>query len=126
MPQTADQLNRSSYQLGWQNSLVVTNAAVSSTDGIALFPSKQAGQKIGVENMGLADCQNEKTKRHCTEIPQYTLDTYADKFIQKDAWIDFLSIDVEGFDWDVLMGGDKVLERVKYLEFEYNWRGALR
>jgi FkbM family methyltransferase len=120
MPQTANQLNRSSHQLGWQNSFVVTNAAISSTDGVALFPSGQAGQKIGVEHMGLGDCLRQSTKHLCAEVQQYTLDTYFDKFLRKDSWIDFLSIDVEGYDWDVLMSASKALERVKYLEFEFH------
>jgi hypothetical protein len=40
--------------------------------------------------------------------------------------IDFLLVDVEGFDWDVLgLGGaDATLARVKYLEFEYHSMGS--
>jgi hypothetical protein len=37
--------------------------------------------------------------------------------------IDFLSIDVEGYDGLVLKGASKTLSRVRYLEFEYNWKG---
>lgn len=39
--------------------------------------------------------------------------------------INILSIDVEGFDGDVLLGATSdVLKRVEYLEFEYNWMGS--
>jgi hypothetical protein len=37
--------------------------------------------------------------------------------------IHFLSIDVEGFDFEVLKGAAGTLSRVQYLEFEYNWVG---
>ena len=37
--------------------------------------------------------------------------------------IDLLSVDVEGYDWDVLLGGDATLKRVNYLEFEYHQVG---
>jgi hypothetical protein len=37
--------------------------------------------------------------------------------------IDFLSIDVEGYDYEVLLGAPMTLQRTKYLEFEYNWKG---
>ena len=39
--------------------------------------------------------------------------------------INVLSIDVEGFDFDVLFGAGNVLDRTEYIEFEYymdgNW-----
>ena len=38
--------------------------------------------------------------------------------------INYLSIDVEGYDYEVLMGANKTLPHVHYLEFEYNWVGA--
>jgi len=39
--------------------------------------------------------------------------------------ISLLSIDVEGFDFDVMLGGSKTLTRTEYLEFEYNnWKGS--
>lgn len=39
--------------------------------------------------------------------------------------INYLSVDVEGYDYEVLMGGtqNNTLARVHYLEFEYNWVG---
>jgi len=36
--------------------------------------------------------------------------------------INYLSVDVEGWDFEVLLGGKRdALLRVQYLEFEYNW-----
>jgi hypothetical protein len=42
-----------------------------------------------------------------------------------DGPIDFLSIDVEGYDAEVILGsGRTVLDRVQYLEFEYHNEGS--
>jgi Methyltransferase FkbM domain len=54
-----------------------------------------------------------------------------DKFRSRDSipswpnrWIssilEFLSIDAEGYDFEVLLGATKTLRRTKYLEFEYH------
>ena len=50
---------------------------------------------------------------------------YVNDHVESDGPIHILPIDVEGFDGDVLLGaGDKVLNRVECLEFEYNWMGS--
>lgn len=62
----------------------------------------------------------------------YSLDSYIQTFIpntitnsndnEEEIPINYLSIDVEGWDYEVLLGGKQnVLQRVHYLEFEYNW-----
>ena len=119
MPVTAHQLAATAEKLNLNNELIVQNAAMSSSDGTAWFPDMEG--KVGVETAGLDNCA--KDKNMCKEIPQYTLDTYVGKFIANDGLIDFLSIDVEGFDWEVILGAGDVLTRVRYLEFEYNWKG---
>jgi Methyltransferase FkbM domain len=60
----------------------------------------------------------------------YSLDTFVKKFVDFPAPsvgstpnIDYLSIDVEGFDREVLDGAKASLKRVRYDEFEYNWKG---
>lgn len=122
MPKTAKHLNGTAHRLGWQDRLIVSNVAISSTDGVAYFPSAKGGNEIGVENSGLADCKGASDM--CSAIPQYTLDTFSlQEMGQSRTLIDFLSVDVEGYDWEVLKGGANFLNRVKYLEFEYNWRG---
>mmetsp|Transcript_27565 Transcript_27565/g.45565 ORF Transcript_27565/g.45565 Transcript_27565/m.45565 type:complete len:249 (-) Transcript_27565:1363-2109(-) len=104
--------------------LTVTHAAAGANHGVAYFPKVQAG----IEYHGMCTVGDQTTKRNCEEVPMYTVDSYI-KEVVRDAppVIDFLSVDVEGFDWDVLgLGGaDSTLKRVKYLEFEYhsfgNW-----
>jgi hypothetical protein len=96
----------------------VTKAAVSSADGTIGFASAAGG----AENAGLDGC-----KKNCEEVPMYSLQTYVNKFVKsKIAPINVLSIDVEGFDFDVLFGAGDVLDRTEYIEFEYhasgNWK----
>ena len=121
MPITAFELNKSAHELRWQDHLVVHNAAVADQDGSVLFPNG----KIGVENMGIGNCK--KNSRACKQVPMYRLDSFAQKFLHSDqhelAPIDFISIDVEGYDYDVILGATNTLQRTKYLEFEYNWKG---
>jgi hypothetical protein len=58
-------------------------------------------------------------------VPQYKLDTFVQKFVKvKDPIIDFLSVDVEGFDWPILLGATNTLQLTNYLEFEFHQVGA--
>jgi FkbM family methyltransferase len=123
MPKTAVQLSTTALKMGYHGKLIVTNAAMSSTNGMVAFPDEAAG----TENHGIELCQTHADR--CAKVQMYRLDTYVDKYLpevhKEDTTriIDFLSTDVEGFDWEVLKGGDKTLRRVRYLEFEYNHRG---
>jgi hypothetical protein len=51
----------------------------------------------------MADCTITGCKR-CKTIQQYKLDTYTSQFVLPTSEPLLLSIDVEGFDWDVLLG----------------------
>jgi hypothetical protein len=69
-------------------------------------------------------------------VTQYALDTFVQHYVTEakttttndngdgDFLIDILSIDVEGYDWPVLVGANQTLQRTKYLEFEYHSVGA--
>jgi FkbM family methyltransferase len=124
MPITASRLNLTSHTLGWHDRLVVSNVAISSTDGSVLFPNA----KVGVENMGIENCQGKKGQqnKNCKSVPLYRLDSFVERYLPNDdsLLIDFLSIDVEGFDYEVLLGAPQSLKRIKYIEFEYNWKGT--
>jgi FkbM family methyltransferase len=120
MPTTAAALSRTAQALHWQERYIVSNVALSNVDGTALFPNDV--QNMGTESTSLGDCLNETSAlQHCVSVPVYRLDTYLDEhFDDPDTTIDFLSIDAEGYDWEIIMGGVASLRRVKYLEFEYN------
>jgi FkbM family methyltransferase len=74
-----------------------------------------------VENKGL---ENGCKSGLCENVVVSSLDSYVEQHVSPYP-IDYLSIDVEGFDFDVLLGGlNDTLPRVKYLEFEFNWMGS--
>jgi FkbM family methyltransferase len=122
VPQTANALSRSAKKLKWDKRYIVSNMAMSNVDGTVLFPS---GAHLGVETPSLSDCLV-NPDIECVNVTVSRVDTYLAKhFPDPQTIIDFLSIDTEGFDWEVIMGSLKSLRRVKYLEFEYhsvnNW-----
>jgi FkbM family methyltransferase len=126
MPGTYQKLNHSASILSYDTKgLVVKHAAISKTDGSILFPRLQ---NAGIENQGLENCAKmSKIKRQemCENVNVFSLKTYVEKFVQSTGPINILSIDVEGFDFDVILGASsKILDRVEYLEFEYNWMGS--
>jgi FkbM family methyltransferase len=121
MPSTFTVLNRTVKQLEWQDSLKVHHAAIADSDGETLFPNAM----VGTEHLGMDACSNKRWRKECESVPQYKLDTFVQKFVNAtDPIIDILSVDVEGFDWPVLLGATKTLQSTKYLEFEYHKVGA--
>ena len=123
MPTTAHALYQAAQELQWdQHGFIVTHAAVSKNNGIVPFPSGN-DVHVGKENKGIGNCKISDGVQ-CVDVNMYSLDTYVAKYIPHDGPIHHLSIDVEGFDMDVLLGGSNSLKRVHYLEFEYNWMGS--
>lgn len=119
MPGMARLLAATARNLSWDESLLVTNAAMSDSDGETHFPDVK-DESLGVEFMGLSNCQENPSDWQCRKVVQRTLDTFGDSNLDADAIIDILSIDVEGYDFEVLMGARRTLKRVRYLEFEIN------
>lgn len=50
-----------------------------------------------------------------------TLDWYCEKF---EVYPDFLKVDTEGADLNVIFGGKEAIKKVKYIQFEY-WHGPI-
>ena len=136
MPTTARELQRAAKQTGYDAlGFIVTHAAMSKIDGHVAFPRES--KIVGVENKGISntDCGKSSTggttaaNEDCVNVTMYSLDTYIQTYIpnninkdEEEIPINYLSIDVEGWDFEVLLGGKQnVLKRVHYLEFEYNW-----
>jgi hypothetical protein len=94
---------------------------MSDHDGSTLFPDHDA--EVGIENMGIQSCNRKGNAVKCKEVPMFRLDNYTKTFGLENTIVDVLSIDVEGFDWAVLSGGNETLSHTMYLEFEYNWMG---
>jgi FkbM family methyltransferase len=115
MPATFKELQRAALQTGYD------------TQGFIAFPRES---KAGVENKGISNtnCKSSSSSSDdCVNVTMYSLDTYIQTYIpninnKEEIPINYLSIDVEGWDYEVLFGGKQnVLQRVHYLEFEYNW-----
>jgi len=122
MPMTFQALENATQGLNLgDEGFVVTKAAISSRDGSVPFPKANTrGGKAGSETSGLDSCKGDK----CEKVPMFSLQTYVDKFVKSKGPINILSIDVEGFDFDVLFGAGTVLDRTQYLEFEFHAIGA--
>lgn len=143
---TYQRLKRSADNLNLTKNygFVVSHAAVANPNetGTIKFPNVT---KPGVENGGINNCNDPKLQKYCVDVPLYRLDQYVQKYIPsllrtkqmatagvdvgKDdgaaATINILSIDVEGYDYDVLLGSQNiVLHRTEYIELEYNWMGS--
>lgn len=102
----------------------IVPAAISRQDGKAQFPksSKDAGR----EDLGIDYCSSNNSSNDdlCEEVPVYSIDTFINQKWNSTEIIQFLSIDVEGYDLEVLLGGIKELQRVEYVEFEYHRIGS--
>lgn len=101
---------------------IVSHAALSKDDGFVFFAAEGA---VGVENKGISNTNCESASNNCINVTKYSLDSYMEKFVpmkdNSNRAINYLSVDVEGWDFEVLLGGKQNLALVHYLEFEYNW-----
>eukprot|EP00814_Leptocylindrus_danicus_P007256 CAMPEP_0116008266 /NCGR_PEP_ID=MMETSP0321-20121206/2766_1 /TAXON_ID=163516 /ORGANISM="Leptocylindrus danicus var. danicus, Strain B650" /LENGTH=445 /DNA_ID=CAMNT_0003477067 /DNA_START=1 /DNA_END=1338 /DNA_ORIENTATION=- len=114
----------------------VSHYAVAKESGKALFPKTHIGDSdldylrvnVGTENKGLGNCDEikntEKRMEVCEEVDVISLDEYVHRHLQSKGPIHALNIDVEGYDFDVLLGAREMLKRTQYVEFEYNWKGS--
>jgi FkbM family methyltransferase len=117
-------LQNANLKLGYdKKDFKVIAAAVSNVTGKAYF---QSSMVAGRENGGLDSCQDGAENPECdVEVEVLALSDYVKKNIPGDGPIHILQIDVEGYDANVLLGaGKEVLQKVEYLEFEYNWMGS--
>ena len=122
MPVTVEKLIETTQKLGWQDNFIVRNLAIADSDGITLFPNVKT--EVGVEYLGLGDCYIDRTRHLCQEVPLMRLDNFTTLQLDDDFLIEILSIDAEGYDFEVLLGAAETLKRTKYLEFEYHEAGA--
>lgn len=123
MPLNYDLLKQSSDKLKYEEiGFHVKNFAISKENGKLMFPTGKE-MAIGIENMGLSTC-GPRSGIDCAQVDVLSLQSYVDKYVKSKGPIHYLSIDVEGYDFDVLLGSGNVLNQVEYLEFEYNWMGS--
>ena len=135
LPTNSHGLTKDANLLQIHDAFRVHPMAVSDSNGVVQFPSVA---KIGEERVGIGQCDSKKRNNvKCEDVPLRTLDTFGEEtnLLVKnknettnsdinDVIVDFLSIDAEGYDALILKGATQLLSKVKYLEFEYNWKGA--
>jgi FkbM family methyltransferase len=122
MPLTVSRLTEAAQALDIvDQGFVITGAGMGKKDSTMRILKID---KIGEENLGLESVCNEKQTIGCDEVSVLSLDSFVAKYVKSTGPIHSLSIDVEGFDFDVILGGKQTLKRVQYLEFEYNWMGS--
>jgi len=104
-------------RLSGHESVKVNDNALSSTEGEASFYSNE----IGSGTNSLSEISG--NKRELVRLA--TLDSFLDE--RGIGVIGMVKIDTEGFDLDVLRGGERALAsgRIELVQFEYNWRWLL-
>ncbi len=101
-------------RVGSNASVGVNAVALSSEVGTARFYSNS----VGAGTNSLDSVSGDRVE----EVDVTTIDMYMAKHsLQR---IDFLKIDTEGFDFNVLQGASGVLQQgnIEIIQFEYNWR----
>ena len=109
--------------------LNIHSVAISSESGTVFFPKpRQDGElykrvNVGTENKGIGSCtrMDEADRvKHCIPVHVMTLDSFVAKYLPLEGTIQYILTDVEGYDFDVLLGANNTLHRTEYLEFEFN------
>jgi FkbM family methyltransferase len=121
MPLTVSRLKEAAQKLDLgEQGFVITGTGMAKENSMMKV---QKIDEVGQENKGLGngDCT---INENCVDISVLSLDSFVAKHVKSTGPIHIVSIDVEGFDFDVILGGKETLKRVQYLEFEYNLVGS--
>ena len=109
--------------------VVIHHKALGEAPTLASFPSLAAGEEVGSVCEGGDDvCEDDSTfdgryERGAPAFETVRVDTL-DGLGLPDRPVDFLLLDVEGYDPKVIAGGPKTVRAARFLEFEYHFRGA--
>jgi len=125
MPTTVQNLKNGASTMNLaKEGFIIHHAAISSVDGLIAFPKAGKHGKVGAEDMGMDECKKPNMEKWCEDVPMFSLQSYVDTYVKSSGPINILSIDVEGFDFDVLFGAGSALDRTEYLEFEFHVVGT--
>jgi FkbM family methyltransferase len=113
--------------------LQIHGTAISSENGTVYFPKPTQREdlldfekvEVGTENKGIGSCarmDEQEKQKHCVPVSVTTLDSFSEKQLPEDSIVNYILTDVEGYDFDVLLGAQNTLRRTEYLEFEFNWK----
>jgi len=125
MPTTAHNLKTAASAMDLTTEgFIIHHAAISSVDGLIAFPKTGKRGKSGQEDFNIDECKKPDMEKWCEDVPMFSLQSYVDTYVESKGPINILSIDVEGYDFDVLFGAGSALDRTEYLEFEYHEIGT--
>lgn len=94
--------------------------------GLALSDRQSTSPFYEEPNLGETSSLSIRPVDNGASLTHVTVTTLDNEFQDSDLVIDFLKTDCEGWDLKVLQGGANLLQRTKYLQFEYNtyWLNA--
>tara|TARA_B100000767_G_C19662071_1_gene491463 strand:+ start:80 stop:913 length:834 start_codon:yes stop_codon:yes gene_type:complete len=109
-----DRLNIYNVAIGIDNNKLDLFYGDQKSEKASLIPNLQKLSFIGLNNKNKISVNVKK------------LDYYKDYF--NDKKIDFIKIDTEGFEFEVLSGAEKILQqhKPKFIQIEFNWHQLIR
>jgi hypothetical protein len=104
-------------KLEWQDHFIVTKIAISDSTVLHFFQmwKKKLGWNIGGWEIAISIKQDTYTKRCHSHDSMPLLSFHVDQ----NSLIDLLSVDAEGYNFEVLLGASETLRRARCLLFEY-------
>ena len=111
---------------GWDDNFKVLQLAINNGDPSTVGFPKATAENLGQENFGIGESCLDGTSDLCEKVGTKRLDLMMSVEQLADKRVNVLSIDVEGFDFEVLKGGNTTLRNTEYLEFELNNAGQVR
>ena len=125
MPSTFLALQNASRVTGWDDQLKVLRLAMNDEDPSTVPFPKPMPDNLGFEKHTIGGgC--DKAPNECIQVETKRLDLMIHEEQLTNQRVNVLLIDVEGFDFEVLKGGNSTLRNTEYVEFEFNWRGKVR
>ena len=125
LPEAFNELKK--IELEFSNRLKVFNLAIGeNSNNLNLFYGNQKSEKASlIDNLEKLSFIKDNNKNKIL-VKVRNLDSFNDFF--KDQKIDFIKIDTEGFEYEVLKGAQKILEvhKPKFIQMEFNWHQLIR
>ena len=124
MPSTFEALLNASRINKWDEQLKVRQIAMNNEDpSTVLFPGPESENLVGVEDIGIKNSCSD-TPDTCVSVESSRLDAMMTKE-KLNKRLNILLIDVEGYDFDVILGANATLRNTEYIEFEYRMVGKV-
>ena len=126
-PNTIDRLQTTKTTLGYGDDLDIVHTIIGEKhveDGLSV----KTTDPIGFQGSGHVHWANEckKKPKECEVAPATSIDAFIDSkenLKATNTLIDYMSINAEGSDYQILKGAARNLHRIQYIDFYYHWHG---